>query len=797
MRFSFNWLKDYVKTGLTASRVAADLNLSSFELEGIENLGQGLEQVVAGKILTKEKHPNADLLSVCTIDVGLKQPIQVVCGNSYFEIKVGDILPLVKAPATLPGGVEIVKREVRGVLSEGMLCSDKEMQVELTQEGLYRFAPGTKPGTRLIDAAGLNDTVLELNVLPNRPDCMGYIGMAREVAALTGASLVLPKVRVREGGVSVKTRVSVDVKDTELCPRYMARVIRDVKMGPSPLWLQQRLLAAGLRPINNVVDVTNFVMLETTQPLHAFDYDKLAGTGKKEIAVRLAKKGEKLLTLDGQKRVLNDKMLVIADSEKPVALAGVMGGKKSEVDNSTKNIVLEAAVFNRVPLRRAARQLGIRTDAFARFERGVSVALVGEALNRAAALITEIAGGEALVGSIDTGAMQKEPRQLALNLDRVQSFLGIKAEPLRVVEMLKRLDFKITGTGPIRKVTVPDFRLDVTCEEDLLEEVARLWGFDKLPATLPVGRFVPGDMNKGFVYTERVADYLVDNGFFEIVSVPMVGRDTFEKFGLESAGRVEIVNPLSGEYQYFRTELFPGVVEGLVKGQKRVPLCMFETGTVMEFKKGSLPKETTKLSLAVMGGIGLTKLNKRAEQFFAAKGYVDCILRLFGLKAEYAPIVKPGFHAGRTAKLLVGEVEVGFIGQLDMLTAKKIGLEKPAVVAELSLDALVKMAQTQVKFKAVSNFPTSEFDYSAAFGKGTVYSELEAKLREAVGDYLVCMYLFDVYEEQGAATKSLAVHFEIGAMDHTLTDAEIKKVRVDIEKVIKNSGGEIKGGKVE
>ena len=628
MKISLNWLRDYVDIALPLKDVAHRLTMSGTEVKATEIIGQAWDKIVVGEIVAVEPHPNADRLTIVTVDLSVEQST-VVCGAP--NVRVGDKVPFARVGASLSDGhtgelVKLKPARIRGIVSEGMACSEKELGISDSHEGLMILPPEAPVGVPLSDYLG--DAVLDLDVTPNRPDCLSVIGVAREMAALTRRKVKLSVPEYKEEGPDIEKLVSVEIAAPDLCSRYCASLIEDVKLAPSPPWMQQRLIACGMRPINNVVDVTNYVMLEYGQPLHAFDFRQIGG-GK--IVVRRPAEGEKMTTLDGVDRDLTPDMLVIADNKIPVAIAGVMGGADSEVIDITTSVLLESANFNPPSIRRTSTRLKLRSEASLRFERGISPDLTVPALTRATQLILDLAGGKAARGIVDVYPGKKDARVIVLTAYEVKRLLGIEMKTEQMVDILTSLGFECSTSNSTMEVTVPYWRLDIDSTVDLIEELARTVGYDFIPTTMLSGR-LPGLYRDATVEVrERLRDLVVGCGFQEVISYSLVNRERLA--GVAPAeDAVRVANPLSMEQEHLRTSLRLGLLTHLRSNQKHEEdgIRLFEIGKVYFPREKDLPEEREMLAAVLSGSRTPVSWHdgKAMLDFFDAKGVVDALLEI-------------------------------------------------------------------------------------------------------------------------------------------------------------------------
>ena len=625
MNVTLNWLKAYIDFEFSATELADRLTMLGVEVESVKQLGAELDGVVVGSVSSIRPHPNADKLVLCQVDIGETEELQIVCGAP--NVREGMLAPVATIGATLPAGFTIKRARLRGETSHGMLCSEKELGLSEDAAGLMELPTDTPLGISLSEALGLDDIVFELEITPNRPDCLSMIGVAREIRAETGNTLKLPQVDFNENETDIRETTSVTIEAPDLCPRYAARVIRGVKVGQSPAWLKHRLEAVGIGVINNIVDITNFVLMEYGQPLHAFDYHKLT---ENRIVVRRATAGENITTLDEVARELTPDMLVIADAEKPVALAGIMGGYDSEIIETTADVLLESAYFNPSGIRATAKALGISTEASYRFERGADPGAVLAALDRAAQLIAELAGGSICKGIVDVYPGEQPLRQIQLRPERVNFILGTALDTSEMVQILSDLGFdvKANGTGDYH-VTVPTFRSDLTREIDLIEEVARVYGYDNIPTTLPKGDIPVPAPNPSTEVRKRIKHFLFAAGMMEAINYSFCDPNCFDKIRFTDddpcRDALKLRNPLSPEMSVLRTTLIPSLLENAQHNRNHQidTIALFEIGSV--FTRNGAQKEPERVTGILAGqiGDGVYSNPYREPDFYDIKGLVE------------------------------------------------------------------------------------------------------------------------------------------------------------------------------
>ena len=806
MRVSYKWLQDYVDLTLSPGDLADRLTLVGLAVEGIEEPGQGITRVFTGRILSINPHPNADRLTVCQVDTGGSEPIQIVTGAT--NISVNDVVPVAVEGAKLAGGLTIKKSKLRGVESRGMMCSGDELGLDpktmpADQARGVMILPGdTLPGLDAKTVLGLDDTVLELELTPNRGDCLSMVGVAREVAALLGTALKLPEPAYVEIPESIVGRVRVDIDDPALCRRYVARLFSKVQIGPSPMWLQQRLRSVGVRPISNIVDLTNYVMMELGQPLHAFDYDRLVDG---RIIVRRANEGETIVSLDNMERRLTQGMLVIADPSGPVAVAGVMGGLSTEVTAATTNILLESAWFEPVSVRRTSRDLGLRSESSSRFEKGIDIGGCFRAADRVAQLIQELGIGEVVAGAVDNYPMLGTEKTILLRPARAVHVLGAVIPRDEMAAILKRLQFRVQDSGENMLVTVPTHRPDVTMEEDLIEEVARLYGYDQIPSTLPTGATTRGARTGGQAFMKRVKESMVSCGFNEVITYSFTSPRIFDQLGLPEDSplryTVNVMNPLSEEQSVMRTLLLPGLLEVLQRNHNRrvTDGAVFELGNVFYPRPGSsLPDEKPRLAVAIMGRIPGGWANPDAPlDYYHLKGVMETVLAALGTDGvSFAPVHdRPGFHPGRTALVEAGGRELGVIGELHPEVLENLDLPQRVTGCELDLEILAEVSGRPFQFSPLPRYPAADRDLAVVINKDVPARDVMAIIRQAAGPLLASVELFDVYtgEQVKEGCRSLAFALRFQASDRTLTDAEVAdRLKSVTESLVAGLGAELR-----
>lgn len=781
MKVPVSWLKDYVDFEDTIEGLADKLTFAGLEVEAIETIGSDFAGVVVGEVTAVEPHPGADKLRLCTVDYGADEPMRVVCGAS--NVEVGGKYPFAPVGTTLPCGITLKKAKIRGEESMGMLCAKDELGLGEDHSGLLVLDAALKSGTPFVEVWGAPETVIELEITPNRPDCLSMIGVAREMAVLYGTKLRLPAADITETANDVHEEISVRIEDEAKCPRYAARVLKDAKIGPSPKWMQQRLEAAGIRPISNVVDITNYVMLETGHPLHAFDKSLIAGSG---IIVRTAAPGETMHTLDGVERKLNENMLVIADEAQPCAIAGVMGGGDSEIRDTTTAILLEAAAFEPSTIRHTAKQLGLSTDSSYRFQRGVNPDTVEWAGRRAAALMCELAGASLCRGVVDAYPGVTAPAQIPFAWKNITGLIGAPIPVEEMKRIFKALEIAIErDNGETAVAMVPSFRLDLEREVDLAEEIARIHGVDNLPAVTPLAKVVPGAEDRRVRAVSELRDRLQGLGVSEIMNYTLVNHPLLDLFNQENRDeREELPHPISMDQSVMRSSLIPQLVESLGRNRSRQidEACFYELGRVFNRIDGA-PVQRETLSLGMMGPVGRTLLNKRApaseeEMFVWMKGLVEQLLAAQQLtditfKAED----RPEFESGRAVTVLIDGAPAGCMGLINRTARQEWRLTGPVAAAELDLDLLLKNAFSIRKTSDLAPFPSMSRDIALILDESVRHEDVVELIRQAAPKDLEHFSLFDIYRGKGIekGKKSLAYSFVYRSAKQTLTDEKVNK----------------------
>jgi len=796
MKVSLEWLREFVEIKHSPEELAEILTRGGIEVGGIEYLNQGLEAVVVGEIVSLERHPNADKLWVCQVNLGEKTTT-IVTGAQNLLVK--DRVPVAVPGTTLPNGVHIEVTKLRGVDSYGMLCSTEELNLDEDAAdprsivGIMILPPDTPIGVTLDTVLGQGDCVLELELYPNRPDCLGMVNVAREIASLTGGELRLPVWAETEKGPDypVDAQAQIVIDDPDLCQRYAGLVVEEVKIEPSPDWMQRRLKAAGIRPISNIVDITNYVMLELGQPLHAFDRDAIAGA----VHVRRAKAGEKLVTLDNVERDLTPDMLLIADEEKALGLAGVMGGLNSEITDSTKRIFVESAHFSSVSIRRTSRRLGLRSEASNRFEKGVNPYGVAATLGRVAELIIELGAGKP-VGFVEQVGELPEAKVVRLTLEKTNALLGTSFRAEDITWVLNRLRFPYEVKEGGYEVKIPSYRADISIEEDLVEEVARITGYDKIPTTLPQGDQTQGRRTPEQAFRRDLRHLLVRLGLNEVMTYSFTAPQADEKFG-DKEQSIALLNPLREELSVMRTALLPSVLEIAKRNvaRRNLDIRLFEMGNIYKSKERplvKLPQEVLHLAGVIWGKPPRHWLSPAKEyNFYTVKGVVEEIAREFGLVLEYRlPDNSDLIHPGRSADIYLQGEKIGYMGEIHPALGKEWELER-ALIFELSVEPMMKAGNRTIRAFSIPKFPAVQRDLAVVVPLEVPAQDVMKRIKELGGPLLVQVDIFDVYTGKPIPEdrKSLAFALKYQAMDRTLKDEEVNSLNQQVLEGIEKEFG--------
>ena len=795
MKASLQWMNEYVPLDLNrpAQELADELTQAGIPVEEVLSMDPGLKKIYTGKIIEITKHPDADKLQVCQVQClsedGEEITKQIVTAAT--NVAVGQIVPVAYHKSRLADGTEIKKGKLRGVVSEGMFCSVAEFGISSDlvrpeeSQGIYIFPEGTPIGLDIKEALMLDDTVYEFELTANRADCFSMVGLSREFGIMTNQKALFPVIMVNENGESIEGKASVAIEAHDLCTRFTARLVTNVTIEPSPLWMQNRLRNSGIRPINNVVDVTNYVMLELGQPMHAYDYDCVADH---TLIARRAKAGETLTTLDGNERELNESMLIIADTKGPIGVAGVMGGLTSEVTDKTTNVLFEAAVFNGPSIRRTSKALGMRSEASGRFERGVNHKYTAYAIDRAAQLLQQICPScKVSVGVIDVYPEPVEQRTVTFTAEQINDYLGTSIEKDRMVDILTKLEFGITESGDTIEALVPTWRDDVTGMPDIAEEIARIVSYDNIAPTIPVAILSSGGMTPKKALTKEVTHYLAHAGLSQIITFSFMHKDGLTNMMLpEGDSRytaIPILNPISEEFPYMRTTLVPAVIEAAKRNiaQQNKDLWLFETANVYEPKALPLtevPHERPMACGIMMGKVTEAAWNQaqRDTDFYDVKGVVDGLLAKLGLtQYDIQPSSESYYHPGVSAHYTVNGVTIANYGELHPQVVKNFDLSGKVYMFEIDLEAVLSITVPPFRYQSFSKFPGTSRDLAIVAPVSVTSGEIVALIKEHGGEYLESVSIFDVYEGEHieAGYRSLAYNLQFRSMEGTLNDEDI------------------------
>ena len=805
MNTSLSWLKAYVpELDVTAQEFTDAMTLSGTKVEGYEALDADLEKIIIGQIVKIERHPDADKLIICQVNIGEGEPIQIVTGAP--NVKEGDKVPVVVDGGRVagghdgkptPGGVKIKKGKLRGIESNGMLCSieelgsSREMYPEAPEYGIYIFPEDAEVGTDAIEALGLHDTVFEFEVTSNRVDCYSIVGLAREAAATFRKEFKPPVVEVKGSGDDVNNYISVEVQDEELCPRYCARVVKNIKLAPSPKWMQRRLASVGIRPINNLVDITNYVMEEFGQPMHAYDLDTIAGN---KIVVRRAEKDEKFVTLDGQERTMDDSVLMICDGEKAVGIAGIMGGENSMITDNVQTMLFEAACFDGTNIRLSSKKVGLRTDASGKFEKGLDPNNAEAAINRACQLIEELGAGEVVDGMVDVYSKRKEPVRIPFEPERINALLGTEISKEEMLGYFKLIGLEYDESA--NEVIAPTFRHDLFRTADLAEEVARFFGYDNIPTTLPSGESAMGKL-PFYLRVESVARDIAEFcGFSQGMTYSFESPKVFDKLLIPAdapeRNAIVISNPLGEDFSIMRTVSLNGMLTSLATNYNRrnKNVRLYEMGNIYLPKSlplTELPEERMQFTLGMYGD----------GDFFTMKGVVEEFLDKIGMKEKesYDPNAGKSFlHPGRQANIIYGGTVIGFMGEVHPTVAATYGIGDRAYVAVLDMPSIVEKATFDRKYEGIAKFPAVTRDISMVVPKNVLVGQIEDVIAVRGGKILESYELFDVYEgsQIKEGFKSVAYSIVFRAKDKTLEEAEITSAMKKILNGLQSLGAELR-----
>lgn len=790
MDLPMSWLSDYVDLDCTTKEFMDAITLSGSKVEGVTHLGAEISKVVTGKVLSIEKHPDADKLVITKIDIGSGEPLQIVTGAN--NLYVGDCVPVATDGSTLPGGVKIKKGKLRGVESNGMLCSVEELACdehdfpEAPEHGIYIFPNEVPLGVDVTEAMDLKDDVVEFEITSNRPDCFSITGLAREAAATYKKEFKMPEITVKEEAEgNINDMISVEIKNPTLCPRYIARVVKNVKIEPSPRWMRKRLRAAGVRPINNIVDITNYVMLEMGQPMHAFNIDTIA---ERKIIVRNAYEGEKITTLDGNERALDPSMLVISDPTKAVAVAGVMGGENSMISENAEGVLFESANFDGPNVRITAKKLGLRTDASSKYEKGLDPNLAREAVDRAVQLVELLGAGEVVKGSVDCYPNVRTTWDLKYDPDWINSLLGTDVSEDEMIEIFSRLG--IITNKETRTVTIPTYRPDLEAQADLAEEVARFFGYDKIVPTLASGTPTAGKRTYKQKITALIKSSMISCGLCEAMVYSFESPKVFDKLRIPAGDKlrdtVTISNPLGEDFSIMRTTTLNGMLTSLSTNfnRRNESAALFEIGKVYLPKAlplTDLPDEPDTLTLGAYGNM----------DFYTMKGYVEYLFEALGMgdKVEYCANKEiPWMHPGRCASVCINGASFGYLGEVHPSVCDNYSIKTKTYIAVIDIASLVENACLVTAYKPLPKYPATTRDISMLVKDDVFVNQIEKIIKSKAGKHLEKLTLFDVYKGNQIpdGMKSVSYSLTFRADDRTLVDDDVngamKKVLDTLEK---------------
>lgn len=800
MFISKEWLETFVEINQPVNVLAERITRTGIEVDDIIDYTKDIKNLVVGHIQTKAPHPDADKLSLCQVDIGEAEPVQIVCGAP--NVDAGQTVIVATVGGRLPGGVKIKRAKLRGERSEGMICSLQEIGISSNlvpkqfEEGIYNFTSDIKPGTNALKALYLDDQVMEFDLTPNRADALSMVGTAYETAALYNVPMIRPETQSQESTKQATDEMRISVQNKDKVPYYSARIVNDVKIQPSPEWIQMRLIKAGIRPINNVVDISNYVLLEYGQPLHMFDQDQIRS---KHIEVRQATTGEKMTTLDNQERALKDSDIVITNGDTPIAIGGVMGGDFSEVTESTTNVVIEGAIFDSVSIRHTSRRLNLRSEASSRFEKGIATEFVDEAVDRACYLLQQYAEGTVLQGRIAEGQLGQFVTPVNITVENVNETIGFNLSPEEIEAVFVRLGFETTREGNSLTVMVPSRRKDITIKEDLIEEIARIYGYDEIPSTLPVFKQVtPGTLTDRQAKTRVVKATLEGAGLNQAINYSLVDKTRATDFALQDRSTISLLMPMSEAHSTLRQSLIPHLIDDVSYNVARSNhhVALYELGRVFfGNEENQLPDEVEYLSGILTGDYTVnTWQNKKEEiDFFVTKGIVDRIAEILDIQFEYEACEIDGLHPGRTAWVKLNEEIVGFVGELHPQTENNYDLKR-TYVFELNYDKLMSVSVGYINYEPIPRFPGVSRDIALVINRATPSAEIVKIIQNYGGDILQHAEVFDVYEGEHVAEdeKSIAIRLAYLDMHQTLTDDKVNGVHNRILEALQAKGATIR-----
>ncbi|HCW7541374.1 TPA: phenylalanine--tRNA ligase subunit beta [Staphylococcus aureus] len=800
MLISNEWLKEYVTNDDSVSNLAERITRTGIEVDDLIDYTKDIKNLVVGFVKSKEKHPDADKLNVCQVDIGEDEPVQIVCGAP--NVDAGQYVIVAKVGGRLPGGIKIKRAKLRGERSEGMICSLQEIGISSNyipksfESGIYVFSESQVPGTDALQALYLDDQVMEFDLTPNRADTLSMIGTAYEVAALYNTKMTKPETTSNELELSANDELTVTIENEDKVPYYSARVVHDVTIEPSPIWMQARLIKAGIRPINNVVDISNYVLLEYGQPLHMFDQDAI---GSQQIVVRQANEGEKMTTLDDTERELLTSDIVITNGQTPIALAGVMGGDFSEVKEHTSNIVIEGAIFDSVSIRHTSRRLNLRSESSSRFEKGIATEFVDEAVDRACYLLQTYANGKVLKDRVSSGELGAFITPIDITADKINRTIGFDLSQNDIVTIFNQLGFDTEINDDVITVQVPSRRKDITIKEDLIEEVARIYGYDDIPSTLPVfEKVTSGQLTDRQYKTRMVKEVLEGAGLDQAITYSLVSKEDATAFAMQQRQTIDLLMPMSEAHASLRQSLLPHLIEAASYNvaRKNKDVKLFEIGNVFFANgEGELPDQVEYLSGILTGDYVVNQWQGKKEtvDFYLAKGVVDRVSEKLNLEFSYRRADIDGLHPGRTAEILLENKVVGFIGELHPTLAADNDLKR-TYVFELNFDALMAVSVGYINYQPIPRFPGMSRDIALEVDQNIPAADLLSTIHAHGGNILKDTLVFDVYqgEHLEKGKKSIAIRLNYLDTEETLTDERVSKVQAEIEAALIEQGAVIR-----
>ncbi|HHO6255954.1 TPA: phenylalanine--tRNA ligase subunit beta [Staphylococcus aureus] len=800
MLISNEWLKEYVTIDDSVSNLAERITRTGIEVDDLIDYTKDIKNLVVGFVKSKEKHPDADKLNVCQVDIGEDEPVQIVCGAP--NVDAGQYVIVAKVGGRLPGGIKIKRAKLRGERSEGMICSLQEIGISSNyipksfESGIYVFSESQVPGTDALQALYLDDQVMEFDLTPNRADALSMIGTAYEVAALYNTKMTKPETTSNELELSANDELTVTIENEDKVPYYSARIVHDVTIEPSPIWMQARLIKAGIRPINNVVDISNYVLLEYGQPLHMFDQDAI---GSQQIVVRQANEGEKMTTLDDTARELLTSDIVITNGQTPIALAGVMGGDFSEVKEHTSNIVIEGAIFDSVSIRHTSRRLNLRSESSSRFEKGIATEFVDEAVDRACYLLQTYANGKVLKDRVSSGELGAFITPIDITADKINRTIGFDLSQNDIVTIFNQLGFDTEINDDVITVQVPSRRKDITIKEDLIEEVARIYGYDDIPSTLPVfEKVTSGQLTDRQYKTRMVKEVLEGAGLDQAITYSLVSKEDATAFAMQQRQTIDLLMPMSEAHASLRQSLLPHLIEAASYNvaRKNKDVKLFEIGNVFFANgEGELPDQVEYLSGILTGDYVVNQWQGKKEtvDFYLAKGVVDRVSEKLNLEFSYRRADIDGLHPGRTAEILLENKVVGFIGELHPTLAADNDLKR-TYVFELNFDALMSVSVGYINYQPIPRFPGMSRDIALEVDQNIPAADLLSTIHAHGGNILKDTLVFDVYqgEHLEKGKKSIAIRLNYLDTEETLTDERVSKVQAEIEAALIEQGAVIR-----